>query len=104
MKTTNAITFKIVQVTADKLGVDQNILTSDTSFADDLGADSLDIFELIMTIEKEFKLTINEDDVEKLTTVGALVDYVEGKTFSQQQLQLEPFTIGQVQKNVLIKN
>jgi acyl carrier protein len=80
MKTTNATTQKVLQITADKLGVHQNILNNNTSFSDDLGADSLDVYELIMSIEKEFKITIDDDDAAKLTTVGAMINYIDNKT------------------------
>jgi acyl carrier protein len=79
MKPTNATMQKVLQIIADKLGVNQNILTNNTSFSDDLGADSLDVYELIMSIEKEFKITITDDHAEKLITVGAVINYLESK-------------------------
>jgi acyl carrier protein len=92
MKPTNLTMLKIMQITADKLGIDQSQLTYKTSFSDDLGADSLDIYELIMTIEKEFKLKIDEEHVEKLTTIGALIDYIDSR-LAPQKHQMEPFKV-----------
>ena len=72
---------KIIGMVADQFGVDKDELSRDTSFADDLSADSLDVVELSMTIEEEFDLgEISEDDLKKISTIGDLVDYVEGAT------------------------
>ena len=72
---------KIIGMVADQFGVDKDELSRDTSFADDLSADSLDVVELSMTIEEEFSLgEIAEDDLKKIATIGDLVDYVEGAT------------------------
>jgi acyl carrier protein len=105
MKSQDAVTNKILQIIVDKLAVDQNLLSYKASFSDNLGADSLDVFELIMTVEKEFKLKINEDDIEKLTTVGALIDYVESKVSpNKQQQHLEPFKVIHQQASILTNN
>ena len=85
MKPMSATVPKITQIIVDKLGVEPNQLSNKTCFSDDLGADSLDVFELIQTVEKEFKLKVGEDDIEKLTTVGALIDYVESKVSPNKQ-------------------
>jgi acyl carrier protein len=85
MKAMETTVPKLIQIIVDKLGVDQNLLSYKTSFSDNLGADSLDVYELILSVEKEFKLKINEDDIEKLTTVGALMDYVESKVAPNKQ-------------------
>ncbi len=70
---------KIIDMVAEQFGVDRDSLSRETSFADDLSADSLDVVELSMTIEEEFNLgEIAEDDLKKIATVGDLVDYVEG--------------------------
>jgi len=69
---------KIKRIVADQLGVEEDEITEDTSF-EDLNADSLDIVELIMALEEEFDLEIPDEDAEKLTTVGAAVDYVKTK-------------------------
>ena len=72
---------KIIGMVADQFGVDKDELSRDTSFADDLSADSLDVVELSMTIEEEFDLgEIAEDDLKKISTIGDLVDYVERAT------------------------
>ena len=68
---------KIKEILVDQLNVDEADITMDASFIDDLGADSLDIVELIMTMEEEFGMEIPEDEVETLTTVGAAVEYIK---------------------------
>src|SRR5260221_8818513 len=100
MKTNETITNKILQITADKLGVDINTLTNVTSFADDLGTDSLDIYELIMTIEKEFRITIADEDAEKLTTIGKLTDYIIDKRGSRATINFEKHTEPIVAKKI----
>lgn len=70
---------KIKAVVADKLNVGEDQVTAEAKFVEDLGADSLDQVELIMALEDEFKLKIPEEEAEKLTTVGAAVDYVQKK-------------------------
>ena len=69
---------KIRDVIAEQLGVeDVEIITMDTTFIDDLGADSLDIVELIMALEEEFDVEIPEADAEKISTVGDVVEYIK---------------------------
>lgn len=68
---------KVKNIIIDKLGVDESRVVAEASFLDDLGADSLDTVELIMEFEEEFDLEIPDEDAEKITTVGAAVDYVE---------------------------
>ena len=68
---------KIKEVIVDKLGVDEDKIVAEASFVDDLGADYLDTVELIMELEEEFGLEIPDEDAEKLTTVGTVVEYVE---------------------------
>lgn len=67
---------KVKGVVADKLNVGEDQVTEEAKFVEDLGADSLDQVELIMALEDEFQLKIPEEEAEKLTTVGAAVDYV----------------------------
>ena len=67
---------KIKEILVDQLHVNENDVTPDASFIDDLGADSLDIVELIMAMEEEFDIEVAEEEVENLTTVGAAVDYI----------------------------
>ncbi|MGI6552216.1 MAG: acyl carrier protein [Clostridia bacterium] len=70
---------KIREIVVDQLGVEEDEVTLETSF-EDLNADSLDIVELIMALEEEFGIEIPDEDAEKLTTVGAAVDYIKEKT------------------------
>lgn len=71
---------KIRAIIVDKLGVDEDSITDDSSFTNDLGADSLDTVELIMEFEKEFDLTIPDEDAEKIATVGDAISYLTEKT------------------------
>jgi acyl carrier protein len=70
---------KVRTIIVEKLGVDSTTLTDKASFASDLGLDSLDVLETIMTMEKEFSINIPDEDAEKLTTVGSVVDYITRK-------------------------
>jgi acyl carrier protein len=63
-------------VVAEQLGVDESEVREDASFTEDLNADSLDLVELIMSLEEQFGLQISDEDAEKLTTVGESVDYI----------------------------
>lgn len=67
---------RIKKIIVDQLGVDENKITEDSSFIDDLGADSLDIVELIMAFEEEFDIEIPDEDAEKMKTVGDAVKYL----------------------------
>jgi len=69
---------KIKDIVADQLGVEKNEIMMETSF-EELNADSLDVVELIMALEEEFDIEISDEDAEKLTTVGAAVEYVKSK-------------------------
>ena len=68
---------KVKEVIVDKLGVEEDKITTNASFVDDLGADSLDTVELIMQLEEEFGLEIPDESAEKMTTVQSAVDYIE---------------------------
>ena len=68
---------KVRDIIVDKLGVDAAVVSAEKSFTGDLGADSLDTVELIMELEKEFGITIPDDDAEKIATVGDAVAYIE---------------------------
>ena len=70
---------KMKEMVADQLNVDAAENTAETSFKDDLGADSLDLFELVMALEEEYNVEIPSEDLEKLTTVGAVMDYLKSK-------------------------
>ena len=67
---------EIRTIIVDQLGVDEDKITRDTTFQDDLGADSLEIVELVMEMEDQFGREIPDEDAENLTTVGKAVDYV----------------------------
>ncbi|HPZ81394.1 MAG TPA: acyl carrier protein [Candidatus Atribacteria bacterium] len=70
---------KVKEIVVDQLGVDEDDVSLDASFIDDLGADSLDIVELIMAFEEEFDIEIPDDDAERITTVGEAVEYIESR-------------------------
>lgn len=67
---------KIREIIAEQLGVDADSITMETSFIDDLGADSLDIVSLIMALEEEFGIEFAEEDTDKIKTVGDAVNYI----------------------------
>ena len=69
---------KVVSIIVDKLGVEESEVTNEASFTNDLGADSLDTVELIMEFEKEFNLSIPDEEAEKIESVGDAVTYIEG--------------------------
>src|SRR6266508_628749 len=71
---------KVKQIIVEQLGVDESQVDSNASFVDDLGADSLDIVELVMAFDEAFELEIPDEDAEKITTVKDAVEYIEGKT------------------------
>ena len=68
---------KVKEIIVEQLGVAENSVTQESSFIDDLGADSLDIVELIMALEEEFDMEIPDSDAEKVVTVGDVVDYIK---------------------------
>ena len=68
---------RVKKIVVEHLGVDEAKVTSDASFIDDLGADSLDIVELVMAFEEEFGVEIPDDAAEKITTVGDATKYIE---------------------------
>lgn len=67
---------KIREIIAEQLGIDADTITMESSFVDDLGADSLDIVSLIMAMEEEFGIEFAEDDADKIKTVGDAVNYI----------------------------
>ena len=67
---------KLKPIVAEQLGVDESEVKEDASFTEDLNADSLDLVELIMSLEEQYKLQISDEDAEKITTVGEAVDYI----------------------------
>lgn len=72
----SGIATKIKAIFVDKLGVEESALVPKASFANDLGADSLDVLETMMALEKEFGIKIPDEDAERLTTVGSVIDYI----------------------------
>lgn len=71
---------KVIDIVSEQLGVPKEEVTRESSFVDDLKADSLDVVELVMEFEDEFSITIPDDDYEKIRTVGDAIDYIEEKT------------------------
>ena len=68
---------RVKKIIVDQLGVEEELVTSDASFVDDLGADSLDTVELVMALEEEFGVEIPDEDAEKITNVQQAIDYVK---------------------------
>ncbi len=68
---------KIKEMVADSLGVDESTITENSSFKEDLGADSLDLFELVMALEEEYGVEIPTEDLEQILTVGDVIKYLE---------------------------
>ena len=73
----NEIFEKVKKIVSEQLGVEEQIVNMESTFLDDLAADSLDIVELIMSIEEEFDIEISDEDAEKIVTVGDVVNYIE---------------------------
>ncbi|MBW2452626.1 MAG: acyl carrier protein [Deltaproteobacteria bacterium] len=71
-----SIAERVKQIVTEQLGVDEDQVTSDASFMDDLGADSLDTVELVMALEEEFDIEISDEDAEKIQTVQDAIDYI----------------------------
>ncbi|MFZ5449286.1 MAG: acyl carrier protein [Thermodesulfobacteriota bacterium] len=74
-----AIDEKVIDIIVDKLGVDRAEVTPEAVFVDDLGADSLDLVELIMAMEEEFGMEIADEDAEKLRTVADVINFVSAR-------------------------
>ena len=70
---------RVSKVIVDRLGVDESEVTLQASFREDLGADSLDVVELVMELEDEFDMEITDEDAEKISTVGDAIAYIESK-------------------------
>lgn len=77
MPTAVEIEEKVVQIVSEQLSVDKGELSRETSFVNDLNADSLDTVELVMELEDEFDLTIPDEEAEKLKTVGSAIDFIQ---------------------------
>ena len=80
MSTKEDILAKLRPIIAEQLGVDEGDVKEDASFTEDLNADSLDLVEMIMSLEEQFHLQISDEDAEKITTVGEAVDYIAEHT------------------------
>lgn len=74
---TEEILDKVKEIIIEQLGVSEDAVSNEASFIDDLGADSLDIVELIMALEEEFDIEIPDSDAEKIVTVGDVVEYIK---------------------------
>ncbi len=70
---------RVIEIVAEQLGVEKERITRESSFVNDLGADSLDQVELVMELEDEFNLEIPEEEAEKIQTVGQAIDFIEQK-------------------------
>ena len=71
-----AIETKVIEIISEQMGVDKSEITRETSFINDLNADSLDTVELVMEFEDEFDMSIPDEEAEKIQTVGAAIDYI----------------------------
>ncbi|KAB7708021.1 acyl carrier protein [Bacillus aerolatus] len=70
---------RVTKIIVDRLGVEESQVNLEASFKEDLGADSLDVVELVMELEDEFDMEISDDDAEKIATVGNAVNYINSK-------------------------
>ena len=77
MPTVAEIEEKVIQIVSEQMSVDKNEVSRDTSFVNDLNADSLDTVELVMELEDEFDMTIPDEEAEKLKTVGEAIGYIQ---------------------------
>ncbi|OUM91532.1 MAG: acyl carrier protein [Caldibacillus debilis] len=70
---------RVKKIIVDRLGVEESQVTPEATFKDDLGADSLDVVELVMEMEDEFGITVSDEDSEKIVTIGDAVEYIKSK-------------------------
>ena len=68
---------RVINIVAEQMGVDKAQITRETSFVNDLGADSLDTVELVMELEDEFDISISDEDAEKIQSVGQAIEYID---------------------------
>jgi acyl carrier protein len=76
---------KVIEIISEQMGVDKSEITRETSFINDLNADSLDTVELVMEFEDEFDMSIPDEEAEKIQTVGAAIDYIVGALHTKDQ-------------------
>jgi acyl carrier protein len=79
-----AIEAKVIEIVSEQMGVDKAEISRETSFINDLNADSLDTVELVMEFEDEFNMSIPDEEAEKIQTVGAAIDYIVSVAKTQQ--------------------
>ena len=79
MTNVSTVLERVTKVIVDRLGVDESEVKLEASFREDLGADSLDVVELVMELEDEFDMEISDEDAENISTVGNAVSYIESK-------------------------
>ena len=85
---------RIKEIVSENLGVDSAQITEGSSFKDDLGADSLDLFEMVMALEDEYEIEIPTEELEKIATVGDVVEYINAHTvtkLAECHIQLQKF-------------
>ena len=75
---------KVIEIVSEQMGVDKSEITRETSFVNDLNADSLDTVELVMEFEDEFEITIPDEEAEKIQTVGQAIDYIKEHAASKR--------------------
>ena len=83
---------RVVEIIKEQLNLDGVEITEDSSFKDDLGADSLDLFELVMAFEEEYGVEIPSEDLEKITTVGDIVEYMKSKGVEAEVFYVKRYT------------
>ena len=78
-----ALDMKVIEIVAEQLGIGEEEIQIDSKFVEDLGADSLDIVEVLLALEEEFEVEISDDEAQKIKTVGELIQFIESSQFSK---------------------